>query len=117
MSLIAKLATPDTKEKWLGYYQALWGIGAMTGPLIGSALYELLGFEYTFYVYGAAEILLGIVVWFKVRNSPLMQESDRQRESLVNRTSVIDEVSRESNIAIQAEAFRASTRTDNQALS
>ena len=45
----------------------------MTGPLIGSALYELFGFELTFYIYGAAEILLGLVVWFKVKRSPLMQ--------------------------------------------
>ena len=53
MTLIAKLATPESKEKWLGYYQAMWGIGAMIGPLIGSVLYKLFGYEYTFYVYGA----------------------------------------------------------------
>ena len=53
MTLIAKLATPENKEKWLGYYQAMWGIGAMVGPLIGSVLYKLFGYEYTFYVYGA----------------------------------------------------------------
>ena len=51
----------------------MWGIGAMTGPLIGSILYKFFGFEITFYIYGAFEILLGTVIWFKIKNSPIMK--------------------------------------------
>ena len=76
----------------------------MTGPLIGSALYELFGFEFTFYVYGAAEILLGIVVWFKVKNNPLLQQNTEVEENLNVCGSVMEEVSREVSSATNDEA-------------
>ena len=74
MTLIAKLATPESKEKWLGYYQAMWGVGAMTGPLIGSVLYKFFGYELTFYVYGAGQLILGVYIWYMVKHSPLMMQ-------------------------------------------
>ena len=43
----------------------------MTGPLLGSALYSVLGFELMFYVYGGLEFLLSLVVWHKIKNSPV----------------------------------------------
>ena len=38
------------------------GAGTIIGPVIGSALYSFLGFRYTFFVYGALEIILGIYI-------------------------------------------------------
>ena len=87
MTLIAKLATPDTKDKWLGYYTSLWGVGSMTGPLLGSALYSVLGFELTFYVYGGLEILLALVVRYKIKNSQNTTEESNQNEDLLSKAS------------------------------
>ena len=87
MTLIAKLATPDTKDKWLGYYTSLWGVGSMTGPLLGSALYSVLSFELMFYLYGGLEILLALVVRYKVKNSPIPTEESNQKEDLLSKAS------------------------------
>ena len=71
MTLIAKFATADDKDKYLGYYTSLWGVGAMTGPIIGSALYSALGYELMFYVYGGSEIVLALVTRHMIKNSPV----------------------------------------------
>ena len=84
MTLIAKLATPDAKDKWLGYYTSLWGVGSMTGPLLGSALYSVLGFELMFYVYGGLEFLLALVVRHKIKNSPTSNEQLSKSEDLLS---------------------------------
>ena len=84
MTLIAKYATADTKDKWLGYYTSLWGVGAMTGPILGSALYSVLGFELMFYVYGAAEIVLALVVRHMIKNSPVTATETDKNEDLIS---------------------------------
>ena len=38
------------------------GLGLITGPIVGSTLYSLLGFRRTFFVYGGFEVFLGIIV-------------------------------------------------------
>ena len=56
----------------MGYYTSIWGVGFMAGPLIGSTLYALLGFKFMFYIYGGIELLLGFVVRYNVKNSPIL---------------------------------------------
>ena len=38
------------------------GLGLITGPIIGSTLFSVLGFRRMFFVYGGFEVLLGILV-------------------------------------------------------
>ena len=38
----------------IGYIEAVMGVGLILGPIIGSILYAMFGFENTFYLYGFA---------------------------------------------------------------
>ena len=40
----------------------MWGTSLMTGPIIGSALFALLGYEKMFYVYGGGEVLFAVIL-------------------------------------------------------
>lgn len=43
----------DNREKYLGYAEAVTGIGLMLGPVIGGPLFEYLGYFWSFAVFGA----------------------------------------------------------------
>ena len=60
---IAMTYQTEEKEKYFGYNSAATTTGLMTGPVIGSTLFQILGYEYMFYVYGGLEIILAVVVW------------------------------------------------------
>ena len=53
---------------------AVWGIGLMAGPIIGSALYAALGYEKMFYVYGGAEVVFALVIRFGVPAPPEVED-------------------------------------------
>ena len=38
------------------------GLGLISGPIIGSTLFSVLGFRRMFFVYGGFEVLLGTIV-------------------------------------------------------
>jgi MFS family permease len=42
----------DNREKYLGYAEAVTGIGLMLGPVMGGPLYEGLGYFYSFACFG-----------------------------------------------------------------
>lgn len=42
----------DNREKYLGYAEAVTGVGLMLGPVIGGPLYSLLGYFASFAVFG-----------------------------------------------------------------
>ncbi|CDW88996.1 permeases of the major facilitator superfamily [Stylonychia lemnae] len=48
---------PSRREEFVGYAEGAIGAGLMLGPVIGQALYTLLGFEYTFYCTSAILML------------------------------------------------------------
>ena len=50
----------------MGLLEAMAGIGLIVGPIIGSSLYTFLGFKHTFFVYGAFELLLAIIIRINV---------------------------------------------------
>jgi MFS family permease len=41
----------DQREKYLGYTEVCIGLGQMAGPIIGSFIYGLTNFMYTFIVF------------------------------------------------------------------
>jgi predicted MFS family arabinose efflux permease len=43
----------DNREQYLGYAEAVTGIGLMLGPVIGGPLYDLLGYFFSFACFGA----------------------------------------------------------------
>ena len=54
---------PDKEErdKMCGYLTAFGGTGLITGPLIGSVLFDYFGFKLCFFIYGSTIVLIGIV--------------------------------------------------------
>ena len=55
---------------WLSYFTTVWGVGTMTGPILGSTLYSIFGFQKMFYVYGGLELLFALFLRHKIKNSP-----------------------------------------------
>lgn len=55
---------PMNKENVVGTLQVFTGVGMMAGPLLGSLLYAIGGFQLPFYVTGAALFLLTILTFF-----------------------------------------------------
>ena len=47
----------------------------MAGPIIGSALYAVLGYEHMFYVYGSAEAVFALAIRFLM---PLPEEDENE---------------------------------------
>jgi len=43
---------PHSRDEYLGYVEGAVGIGLMSGPVIGQLIYNLVGYEWTFYVSG-----------------------------------------------------------------
>eukprot|EP00347_Sterkiella_histriomuscorum_P019495 403341410 len=48
---------PDKKEALVGYIEAVTGIGLILGPIIGSVLYTMGGFTFTFFTFGSVFIV------------------------------------------------------------
>lgn len=48
---------PDNKDAMIGYIEAVTGIGLIMGPIIGSGLYALGGYQFIFYSFGSLFIL------------------------------------------------------------
>ena len=57
---------PGDRARVVGYLQSMTGAGSITGPTIGSALYSLMGFKWTFFVYGGLEVLLATIIKFNL---------------------------------------------------
>jgi MFS family permease len=50
----------ENTEKYIGYIEAAIGIGLLIGPIIGSFFYSLLGYLWSFIVFG---IIIFITLW------------------------------------------------------
>ena len=54
---------PDKKEALVGYIEAVTGIGMIMGPIIGSILYSMGGFSFTFYVFGSIFLVTSFYIY------------------------------------------------------
>ena len=46
--------------------EASFGVGLLFGPLVGAFLYNLFGFEKTFYIYGSFFLLCTFLLWYLI---------------------------------------------------
>lgn len=46
--------------------EASFGIGLICGPLAGASLYNMFGFERTFYIYGAFFLFCTFLLWYLI---------------------------------------------------
>lgn len=53
---------PDKKEQIVGWVEALTGLGLIVGPIIGSTLYSMLGYQHTFFIYGSFLVFLSFII-------------------------------------------------------
>ena len=74
----------DNQQKYLGILESSQGIGLITGPAIGSALYTLIGFQYTFYSVGGLFLILAPTLYFLIPNSVNNQETTKSFISTSN---------------------------------
>lgn len=56
---------PDRKEEMIAYVEAATGVGLISGPLFGSILYTIGGYEFTFYCFGSLFLMFACFV-FKI---------------------------------------------------
>ena len=56
---------PERKEEVVGWVEAMTGVGLISGPLIGSSLYSMLGYANTFFIYGGILILAALLIKLK----------------------------------------------------
>ena len=52
----------EQREKLYSYHMAMGGLGFVVGPLVGSVLYSMLGFQNTFFVYGGGVTIFAITL-------------------------------------------------------
>jgi len=57
---------PNRKEALLGMLEASFGVGLICGPLAGSSLYKIFGFEMTFYIYGVFFLCCTFLLWYLI---------------------------------------------------
>lgn len=48
----ASQAYPDDVEAVVGLMETLVGVGCITAPILGSFIYSLVGYAWTFYIFG-----------------------------------------------------------------
>jgi len=70
---------PNRKEALLGMLEASFGVGLICGPLAGSSLYTMFGFEMTFYIYGVFFLICTFLLWYLI---PEITCNDSSRPSI-----------------------------------
>jgi len=54
---------PEDKEALVGYIEAITGVGMIAGPILGSTLYTIGGYEFAFYSFGGVFLILAMWVY------------------------------------------------------
>ena len=72
----AAQAYPDDVEKVISIMEAIVGIGCAAGPVLGSVTYELIGFAWTFILFGALMAPTSLLLFFFLQK-PLEVKASR----------------------------------------
>jgi MFS family permease len=70
---------PEKREEYMGYCESAVGVGLMIGPVLGSVVYGLVGYESTFYIFGGV-IFCGLCTVFVLLPGRLNHAKDSQPE-------------------------------------
>lgn len=60
---------PDQKEFMIGMLEAAAGLGMMVGPLFGTFLFSLGGYNFMYYSYGTIFYILAVAMYFYLPKS------------------------------------------------
>mmetsp|Transcript_44521 Transcript_44521/g.32625 ORF Transcript_44521/g.32625 Transcript_44521/m.32625 type:complete len:97 (+) Transcript_44521:329-619(+) len=53
---------PEDREALIGYIEAVTGLGAICGPMIGSLLFTVGGFSFAYFSFGMTFLFFSVVV-------------------------------------------------------
>ena len=53
---------PEQKVQYIGLVSTTVGMGLVFGPIMGSALYSVFGFKWTFFTYGGFKVLFAYLM-------------------------------------------------------
>ena len=70
-------------QKYLGILSAIIGVGLLIGPIVGSTLYTLFGFEGTFFIIGALFLFLIPVILKLIPESVNISDKDFSENSVL----------------------------------
>jgi len=79
---LASKEFPDNVSSVFGLLGTTWGVGAIAGPLLGGALYEVGGFILPFMVNGCIVLLVGIMSIFLIPKYKSEQNDKDTKENL-----------------------------------
>jgi MFS transporter, DHA1 family, multidrug resistance protein len=85
-ALVASVVPRDRLGIAMGTLQVGQGAGVALGPVIGGLIADLYGYNYAFFVTAAMLFLAGVLVFFGIKENPLIKEEARQQKvSFVSR--------------------------------
>ncbi len=69
----------DNREKYLGYAEAVTGVGLMLGPVIGGPLYDAFGYFWSFAVFGLM-LLVSMMIAMFITPSALNDSAEEDQD-------------------------------------
>ncbi len=104
---------PTRKEALLGMLEASFGVGLIFGPLAGASLYNIFGFERTFYIYGLFFLFCTFLLWYLIPE--LDHESRPSIETGGSGSSYVTRADRRQARQLRRKAISQSDQQDDEA--
>jgi MFS family permease len=73
----------EEREKYIGYAEAVTGIGLMMGPVIGGPLYQTLGYFWSFNVFAAimaVSLIVSLVITPSILNKGVPENTNQVKD-------------------------------------
>lgn len=87
---IVSIEFPHQRELYIGYCQTSVGLGLLLGPVIGTTIYGLVGYEWTFYVLAIVLSCSVVVAIFLIPNRINKYRTDKPNEVILEQKGLAD---------------------------
>ena len=84
---------PEHKETLLGMLEASFGVGLIFGPFAGSTLFEIFGFQMTFFIYGSVFLIFTMLLYMclpTIKSNPDGQPDPRFSQASDSGSSAVN---------------------------
>lgn len=81
---IVSIEFPHQREVYIGYCQTAVGLGLLMGPVIGTSIYGLVGYEFTFYILAGVLSLSFLTAIFLLPNRINKYKNDKPNEVILD---------------------------------
>ena len=62
-AIASESSFPDRKQEFIGYNQLVYGVACISGPLIGSFLYYIGGYQCPLFSLGSLYVIMILIMW------------------------------------------------------